>query len=47
MILDEIYFGIMLLKLNKADGLVCGAAHSTADTLRPALQILKQKKTPN
>lgn len=41
LILDEIYFGIMLLKLNRADGLVCGAIHSTADTLRPALQILK------
>ena len=44
LILDEIYFGIMLLKLNKADGLVCGAIHSTADTLRPALQILKTKE---
>ena len=44
LILYEIYFGIMLLKLNKADGLVCGAAHSTADTLRPALQILKTKE---
>ena len=44
LILDEIYFGIMLLKLEKADGLVCGATHSTADTLRPALQILKTKE---
>ena len=44
LILDEIYFGIMLLKTNIADGLVCGAAHSTADTLRPALQILKTKE---
>jgi len=44
LVLDEIYFGIMLLKLNKADGLVCGAIHSTADTLRPALQILKTKE---
>lgn len=44
LVLDEIYFGMMLLKLNEADGLVCGAAHSTADTLRPALQILKTKK---
>ncbi len=39
--LDSIYFGIMMVKQGKADGLVSGAAHSTADTLRPALQILK------
>ena len=38
---EPIYFGMMMLKNNKADGLVSGAAHSTADTLRPALQILK------
>ena len=44
LVLDEIHFGMMLLKLNKADGLVCGATHSTADTLRPALQILKTKE---
>ncbi len=41
---DEIHFGMMLLKTEKADGLVCGATHSTADTLRPALQILKTKE---
>ena len=35
------YFGMMMVKCNDADGLVSGAAHSTADTLRPALQILK------
>ncbi len=40
-ILDPIYFGMMMVKLDDADGLVSGAAHSTADTLRPALQILK------
>lgn len=40
-ILDPIYFGMMMVKLDEADGLVSGAAHSTADTLRPALQILK------
>ena len=40
-ILDTIYFGMMMVKLDDADGLVSGAAHSTADTLRPALQILK------
>ena len=44
LMLDEIYFGMMLLKFDKADGLVCGATHSTADTLRPALQILKTQK---
>lgn len=44
LILDEVYFGVMLLKLGKADGLVCGAIHATADTLRPALQILKTKE---
>ncbi len=40
---QSIYFGMMMLKdENKvADGLVSGAIHSTADTLRPALQILK------
>ena len=41
LVLDETYFGMMMLKLNEADGLVSGAVHSTADTLRPALQILK------
>lgn len=38
---DEVYFGMMMVKLNGADGLVSGAIHSTSDTLRPALQILK------
>ena len=40
-LLDENYFGTMLVYTNKADGLVSGAAHSTADTVRPALQIIK------
>lgn len=35
------YFGTMMVKLGDADGLVSGATHSTSDTLRPALQILK------
>lgn len=43
-LLDENYFGTMLVYLNKADGLVSGAAHSTADTVRPALQIIKTKE---
>ena len=39
---DPVYYGMLMLKDEdvKADGLVSGAAHSTADTLRPALQIL-------
>ena len=41
MLLDPIYYATMMVKLDDADGLVSGAAHSTADTLRPALQILK------
>lgn len=41
LILDEVYYGMMLVKFEEADGLVSGAIHSTSDTLRPALQILK------
>ncbi len=41
LIKNEVYFGMMMVKLNEADGLVSGAIHSTSDTLRPALQILK------
>lgn len=37
------YFGTMLVYAGKADGLVSGAAHSTGDTVRPALQIIKTK----
>ncbi len=40
---DNVYFGMMMVKEGDADGLVSGACHSTADTLRPALQILKTK----
>lgn len=40
-LLEPIYFGMMMLKLGEVDGLVSGACHSTANTLRPALQILK------
>ena len=40
-VMDATYFGTMLVVLGYADGLVSGACHSTADTLRPALQILK------
>ena len=38
---DETHFGMMMVKMGDCDGLVSGAAHSTSDTLRPALQILK------
>lgn len=41
---DENFFGTMLVHLDKADGLVSGAAHSTSDTVRPALQIIKTKE---
>ena len=41
LILNPVYYGMMMVKLGEADGLVSGAAHSTSDTLRPALQILK------
>jgi phosphate acetyltransferase len=36
-----LYWGVMMVKKNEADGMVSGAIHSTSDTLRPALQILK------
>ncbi|ODG91882.1 MULTISPECIES: phosphate acetyltransferase [Bacillaceae] len=42
-LLDPNYFGTMLVYANKAQGLVSGATHSTADTVRPALQIIKTK----
>lgn len=38
---DCLYFGVMMVKMGDADGMVSGACHSTADTLRPALQIVK------
>lgn len=40
---DYVYFGVCMVKAGDADGLVSGAAHTTADTLRPALQIIKAK----
>ncbi|EUJ31998.1 phosphotransacetylase [Listeria floridensis FSL S10-1187] len=43
MLLDPNYFGTMLVFTGKADGLVSGAIHSTGDTVRPALQIIKTK----
>ena len=41
--LDPMYYGILMVKLGDADGLVSGAVHSTGDMLRPALQIIKTK----
>ncbi|MDR3240456.1 MAG: phosphate acetyltransferase [Clostridiales bacterium] len=40
---DAQYLAVMLVKEGSADGMVSGAVHATADTLRPALQILKTK----
>lgn len=43
LVLNPVYYGMLMVKdeNSKVDGLVSGAIHSTADTLRPALQILK------
>ena len=38
---DPLYFGVMMVKMQDADGMVAGACHATADVLRPSLQILK------
>ncbi|MCX2454727.1 phosphate acetyltransferase [Lacticaseibacillus nasuensis] len=40
---DPNYFGTMLVYMDEADGMVSGAVHSTADTVRPALQIIKTR----
>lgn len=37
---DPLTFGVVMVKANDADGMVAGCCHATADTLRPALQIL-------
>jgi len=37
------YFATMMVYSGMADGMVCGATHSTADTIRPALQIIKTR----
>ncbi|MGI6205670.1 MAG: phosphate acetyltransferase [Anaerovoracaceae bacterium] len=42
---DYVYFGVVMVREGDADGLVSGAAHTSADTLRPALQIVKTAKT--
>ena len=40
---NYLYFGVMMVKCGDADGMVAGANHSTADVLRPSLQIIKTK----
>ena len=41
------YFGTMLVKMGKADALLGGATYSTADTVRPALQLIKTRPGSN
>src|SRR5699024_6200275 len=43
LLLDNNYFGTMIFYMGEADGLVSGAVHSTSDTVRPDLQIIKTK----
>ena len=43
LVADPMYYGVMMVKIGDADGLVSGAIHSTGDMLRPALQIIKAK----
>ena len=43
LVADPMYYGVMMVKMGDADGLVSGASHSTGDMLRPALQIIKAK----
>jgi phosphate acetyltransferase len=38
---DSVWVGTMMLKMGEVDGLVSGAEHTTADTVKPALQIIK------
>ena len=40
---DAMYYGMLMVKLGDADGLVSGAVHTTGDMRRPALQIIKTK----
>ena len=46
-LLKSNYFGTMLVKMGKASALLGGATYSTADTVRPALQLVKTKKGAN
>ena len=40
-VLEETYFGTMMVEMGDADGMVSGACHTTANTIRPALQLIK------
>ncbi|MDD4832515.1 MAG: phosphate acetyltransferase [Clostridia bacterium] len=40
---DEMYYGVMMVKMGEADGMVGGACHATSELLRPALQIIKTR----
>ena len=44
LITNVLYYGVMMVYLDEADGMVAGAAHATSDVLRPCLQILKTAK---
>lgn len=41
MLKDPLYYAVMMVKMGDADGMVAGSINSTADVLRPALQIIK------
>ncbi|MDR1089327.1 MAG: phosphate acetyltransferase [Coriobacteriales bacterium] len=41
LVCDELYYGVMQVYFDEADGMVAGATHATSDVLRPSLQILK------
>ncbi len=43
-VLDVSYFGAMMMVLDLADGMVSGAAHTTADTIRPAFEVVKAQE---
>lgn len=40
---DPSYFGTMLVQMGHADGMVSGATHTTAETIRPALEVIKTR----
>ena len=44
LISDVTYYGVIMVYVGDADGMVSGSVHSTADTLRPALQLLKTSR---
>ncbi|NCA67112.1 MAG: phosphate acetyltransferase [Clostridia bacterium] len=46
-VLNPLYFGVLMIKAGKADGMVAGSINATGDVLRPALQIIKTAKGIN